>query len=311
MTPLQASEKSNLRRHIMVTGCAGYLGRSICREIVAKGESIIGLYHQKLPEALDKMMPLFADLRNPDALLAPLRSVDTVVHLAWAGGVLGSDALRGTTPTRERLLSSANVLLTTNLVRAMERQGVKRIVFVSWLGADDRSDMLVLREKYWAENVILNSRIPEKIILRSGVAVDFDDKACDFAQATFRLTKIPLVTPLPRIFNDVVITSKKDLIDRVVLKATKPCTDSNWMFIDEITSTAPITSSSAVISLTAKWWGQNKWAMGGFLGRYLFKLLDSEFGRLKDGKPRISDFLQISRSSHLLQSASFMKSDKN
>ena len=135
-----AHERSQ-RRHIMVTGCAGFLGKAICRDIISKGDSIIGLYHQKLPEALDRMMPLCADLRTPEALLAPLRSVETVIHLAWSGGVLGSESLRGIGPSRERMLASGNVAMTLNLVRAMERQGVRRIVFVSWIGAEDQRCM--------------------------------------------------------------------------------------------------------------------------------------------------------------------------
>lgn len=298
MSNQTAGERSQ-RRHIMVTGCAGFLGKAVCREIIQKGESIIGLYHQKLPEALDRMMPLCADLRTPEALLAPLRSVDTVVHLAWSGGVLGSESLRGSHPSRERMLSSGNVAMTLNLVRAMERQGVKRIVFVSWIGAHNDSERLVQREKYWAENIILNSRIPERIILRCGVAIDPDDKASDFAEATHRLTKVPLFTPLPSLAPDIVFTARKDLVDRIS-KLTTSTRDYQGPFIDEIASTAPVSSADAVANFTAKWWGQKKFALGGFIGKQLFRLVDSEFGRLPKDRPRISDYLLLSRGSDMI-----------
>lgn len=296
MTP---SHERTQRRHVMITGCAGFLGKAVCRDIVAKGESIIGLYHQKLPEALDRMMPLCADLRTPEALLAPLRSVDTVIHLAWSGGVLGSESLRDCKPSRERMLASGNVAMTLNLVRAMERQGVKRIVFVSWFGANDESSRLVLREKYWAENIILNSRIPERVILRSGVAIDPEDKASEFAAATQRLTKFPMFTPLPSLASDIIFTARQDLVDRVT-KLSVSSAGYGGPFIDDIASTAPVSSADAVASFTAKWWGQKKISLGGYLGRQLFALVDSEFGRLPKDRPKISDYLTLSRGSAML-----------
>ena len=296
---MQQHTERSARRHIMITGCAGFLGKATAREIIAKGESIIGLYHQKLPESLDRMMPLCADLKTPEALLAPLRSVDTVIHLAWSGGVLGSESLRSTNPTRERMFSSGNVAMTLNLVRSMERQGVKRIVFVSWIGASDHCDKLVLREKYWAENIILNSRIPEKIVVRSGVAIDPDDKGSDFAIATQRLTKMPLFTPLPSLASDVVFTARRDLVDRI----TKLATSSEPYIgpvIEDLASTAPITSSDAIANFTSKWWGQRKFMLKGFLGRHLFALVDGEFGRLPKDAPKVSDYLVLSRGSNLI-----------
>jgi nucleoside-diphosphate-sugar epimerase len=283
----------------MVTGCAGFIGKAVSREIVAKGESIIGLYHNKLPEALDRMMPLCADLLTSDALLAPLRSVECVIHLGWVGGVLGSDSVRGGSQTSQDVLSSKNVLMTTNLVRAMERQGVKRIIFLSWIGAQDKSDKMVLREKYWAENVILNSSIPEKIIIRTGAIVDPNDRASDFAAATQRLSKVPLVTPLPSIASDVVFTSRKDLVARIVSLATHSQTYTGSP-VEELTSTAPVSSSEALMKFQQKWWGQQKMSIGGFIGRYLFSLIDNEFGRLPAGRPKIADYLSISRSKNLL-----------
>jgi nucleoside-diphosphate-sugar epimerase len=294
--------QSQNRRHIMVTGCAGFLGKALCREIVAKGESIIGLYHQKLPEAIDRMMPLCANLLSSEAVVAPLRSVDTVIHLAWSGGILGTESLRqcpATELTQERFQNTGNVAMTLNLVRAMERQGVRRIIFVSWIGSDSDASPLVLQEKYWAENIILNSTIPEKVILRASTIVDPEDKASEFAEATQRMTKLPLFTPIPSMLSDQVFTKRKDLVARI-LKIANSNSGPTTQLLEEITTATPIPSSDAVMGFTKKWWGQDKWSLRGALGRLLFRLLDSEFGRLPTGKPKIADYLSLSRSSHML-----------
>lgn len=294
------NDQRSTRRHIMVTGGAGYLGRAVARELIQRGESIIGLYNQKLPEALDRMMPLCADLRSPESILTPLRSVEAVVHLAWEGGVLGSSSLRGPqTPSRERVQTSGNVAMTENLVRAMERQQVKRIVFISWMGSSDHADQLVLREKYWAENVILNSKIPERIIVRCGLVIDPEEKSSEFALATRRLNAFPLFTPLPKNPADIVLTSKTQIVSRLAELSTRAKMD-NENSLQEVTSAGPLTGAEAISTCVQKWWGQRKIPVGGFIGRQMFALIDSEFGRIAVDKPRMSDFLAISRAEGML-----------
>ena len=294
------NEQRSARRHIMVTGGAGYLGRAVARELVQRGESIIGLYNQKLPEALDRMMPLCADLRSPESILTPLRSVEAVVHMAWEGGVLGSTSLRGPqVPSRERIQTSGNVAMTENLVRAMERQQVKRIVFLSWMGAADNAERLVLREKYWAENVILNSSIPEKIIVRCGLVIDPEEKSSEFAMATQRLNAFPLITPLPKNPADVVLTSKIQIVTKLAELCTRLKIDNEYA-LQEMTSAGPLTSAEAISTCVQKWWGQRKITIGGFIGRQIFAMIDSEFGRIASDKPRMSDFLAISRAEGML-----------
>lgn len=296
----QKNEQRQSRRHIMVTGGAGYLGRAVARELVHRGEAIIGLYNQKLPEALDRMMPLCADLRTPDSILTPLRSVETVVHLAWEGGVLGSSGLRGgETPSRERIQTTGNVAMTENLVRTMERQQVKRIVFLSWMGAADNAERLVLREKYWAENIILNSAIPEKIIVRCGLVIDPDEKSSEFAMATQRLNAFPLITPLPKYPSDVILTSKTQIVTKLAELCTLQKLENEYA-LQELASAGPLTSAEAISTCVQKWWGQRKIAVGGFLGRQIFAMIDSEFGRIATDKPRMSDFLAISRAEGML-----------
>lgn len=293
------SDSKNGRRHIMVTGGAGYLGRVVARELVQRGESIIGLYHQKLPEALDRMMPLCADLRSPESILTPLRSVESVIHLAWEGGVLGSSALRGQSLNHEKIQNSGNVTMTENLVRAMERQQVKRIVFLSWMGASDAAERLVQKEKYWAENFILNSNIPEKIIVRCGLVIDPEEKSSEFAVATQRLNSFPLFTPLPKNPVDIVLTSKTQLVTRLVDLITKADLDQEFV-LQEITSAGPLTSAEAISTCVQKWWGQRKIPLGGLVGKQIFALLDSEFGRIPNGKARMSDYLAVSRAEGML-----------
>ena len=84
------STNHNSRRTALITGAAGELGQSICAHLAAEGKQIIGLYRKKLPKAHKNILPLCCDLNTVESLVAPLKSTDTVIHLAWQGGVLGS-----------------------------------------------------------------------------------------------------------------------------------------------------------------------------------------------------------------------------
>ena len=286
------TRKEATRRNIMVTGCAGFIGRALSRHFTTSGEQIVGLYREKLPEALERMVPLCSDMRQTDGLYSPLRNVDTVIHLAWEGGVLGSSSLRAGNPGQERLLLGANVTMTRNLVRSMERQGVKKIIFMSWMGAHPEAERLIQREKYWAEHVILNSSIPTKIIVRSGIIVDPTDKLAPFGIASQRMSKMPLIVPLPGITDNILLTSMSDLILKlhsIMSTETKP-----GSVIMEFSSTEPQSTSKVVTSVMSSWWGQHKIPVGGVVGSKLFSLVDSDFGRLPRDTPRLIDFLALS-----------------
>ena len=288
------AKQDGSRRNVMITGCAGFIGRALSRYLITNGLSVVGLYREKLPEALERMIPLCSDMRSSEALFSPLRNVDTVVHLAWEGGILGSSRLRAGNAGQERILLGANLTMTRNLVRAMERQGVKKIIFIGWLGSTPSADMLIQREKYWAENIILNSAIKSKIIVRSGVVVDPKDKSSPFGVATQRMTKLPLIMPLPCLTDNILLTSMSGLLEKIV-SLLQPDHEPGAEVL-ELSSMDPQASSRIVSTVMSSWWGQRKMAIGGPVGSKLFSIIDSDFGRLPKDSPRIRDFLTLSSS---------------
>jgi nucleoside-diphosphate-sugar epimerase len=78
---------------ILITGCAGYIGRHLARALRADGLAVRGLDRDRVGlaslEALG-VEPVAADVGNVDALIAALRGVKVVYHLA--GSALGTPA---------------------------------------------------------------------------------------------------------------------------------------------------------------------------------------------------------------------------
>jgi hypothetical protein len=239
------------------------------------------------------MLPLCCDLNAAESIVAPLKSTDTVIHLAWQGGVLGSCRKDGVEVSDEAVRTSENVNLTRNIVRAMERANAQKIIFFSWVGVDRRADNLMLREKYWSENIIINSTIPEKIIIRAGV-IGTGQMDSEFYKAASVLAKIPLILPLPRKIEGIVLTTLKDVLWGVD-QAIKPSheKDSGCRIID-LTSTSPSSGASVLEAMDTKAWGHRRLVIRGIIGNALFRLTEGKFGTAKPGEAKMTDFFAAS-----------------
>ena len=76
-------------RHVVaVTGAAGFIGRHVCRQLAADGQTVVGIDLAPSPEPADSSLGwMQMDLSDPELLAQGLagRSVDVVIHAAWLG----------------------------------------------------------------------------------------------------------------------------------------------------------------------------------------------------------------------------------
>jgi nucleoside-diphosphate-sugar epimerase len=275
------------RRAALITGAAGSVGSRVMEHLAQQHKALIGLYRNKLPASHKNVLPLCCDLLAPESLLAPLKSTDTVIHLAWHGGVLGST--QKSEISDGEIAQSPNVIMTQNIVRAMERANARKIVLLSWVGVDRKAKSPMLREKYWAENVVINSSIPEKIIIRAGVISGCGYDA-DFFRAAGSLTKWPLLLPLPRQTNGLVLTTMTDII-WAIDEALKVVTNKDqYCRIVDLTSTAPSSGAELLRAIDTKVRGRSRLTMGGYFGDVLFRWAEKKFGTAKIDEPKLTDF---------------------
>jgi nucleoside-diphosphate-sugar epimerase len=112
----------------LVTGAAGFLGRHIVEQLLARGEDVVA-FCRTAPRNGE---PLFGpdtarvkiitgDLRDPPAIDTALRGIDTVQHTANVAGLWG--------PWRH--YKKNNVDGTLNLIAACRRNGVRKLVYTS------------------------------------------------------------------------------------------------------------------------------------------------------------------------------------
>jgi nucleoside-diphosphate-sugar epimerase len=106
----------------LVTGGGGFLGRAVVRRLIAAGDSVRTLQRGRYPE-LDALGVecVRGDIADPETVDRAVAGCDRVFHVAAKVEMWG--------PREPFRL--ANVVGTENILRAMRRHGVDRLVFTS------------------------------------------------------------------------------------------------------------------------------------------------------------------------------------
>lgn len=169
---------------ILVTGGTGFIGQALVRHLAEAGHQVrILLRASSRSPNLPRSVPVEVTVSGLDderGLRAAMVGVDTVYHLAgseWRG-VYAS-------------LVEIDIQGTQNVVAAAIDARVKRLFFVSHLGADRASAYPVLKAKAIAEEFIRRSGI-EYTILRTAIVFGRNDG--------FTTGLAQLLSTLPRIF---------------------------------------------------------------------------------------------------------------
>lgn len=272
---------------VLVSGGSGFIGQHLIRKL-AKERQVIALYHHKLPESMESVFPVCSDMSTPELLAAPLRGVSTVAHLAWSGGLNGSIEKLSDDPLLAAT-HSPNLMHMKNLIMAAERAQVRRFVFVSALGASRTSDCNFLREKYHAEFLLLNSKIPEKVILRTA-AVWGDRYGHDrFLNSILRIMKYPLY-PVPTKKEGIAPIHVDDLTQ--MLLSSIQSDQISGAFVSEVCGGTCYPLQDLLKLVSTKVIKKTRVGVGGVVGSSTLPLFERNADHEK-GSYRLSDYLGI------------------
>jgi len=172
---------------ILVTGATGFIGRALVRQLSATGQQVrVLLRPSPRSPRLPKGVPVevsVVSLNDERGVRAALRGVDEIYHLASA-------AAQG----RQGSLLKTDIEGTRTLAQIAASADIKRLVFLSHLGADRASAFPVHKSKGIAEEHIRRSGVPYTIIRSSIVFGPEDGFTTDISQI---IKLAPGFVPIP------------------------------------------------------------------------------------------------------------------
>ncbi|HMB25726.1 MAG TPA: NAD-dependent epimerase/dehydratase family protein [Anaerolineales bacterium] len=172
---------------ILVTGATGFIGRALVRHLSETGAQVRVLLRAapkspRLPRGVPVEVAVVS-LNDERSVRAALRGVDEIYHLASAA-----------TEGRRGSLFKTDIEGTRVLAQVAASADIKRLIFLSHIGADRASAFPVQKAKGIAEEHIRKSGVPYTII-RSSVVFGPEDR---FTNNLSRLLRIsPGVFPVP------------------------------------------------------------------------------------------------------------------
>jgi uncharacterized protein YbjT (DUF2867 family) len=172
---------------LLVTGGTGFVGRSVLGRLKEAGHPVRTLLRPSrrspsLPRGVATEVAL-SSLLDRRGLRASLVGVETIIHLA------GTEKRAG----REDPMA-ADVEGTRNLAEAAADAGVRRILYLSHLGANRASAYSLMRAKALAEEHVRRCGVPSTI-LRPGAVFGPGDSFTTWVAMGLAIS--PLVFPMP------------------------------------------------------------------------------------------------------------------
>lgn len=107
---------------VLVTGCGGFLGSEIVRQLIDRGDQVTGVARNAYPELVSRgMRQIQGDLTQEAFVRGAVTEVDAVIHTAAVAGVWG--------PWQH--FYSINKLATDHVIAACQQNGIDKLVFSS------------------------------------------------------------------------------------------------------------------------------------------------------------------------------------
>jgi len=175
-------------REILVTGGTGFLGRHLCRALIARRilpRLLVRVGSEgRIPEDVRRACRVTpGDVTNRECVENAAQSTGAIVHLA---GIIREVPARGETFER------VHVEATRHAVHAAKRWRIDRFVYVSALGATEGAPSGYFDSKGKAEEIVRNSGLSWTIFRPSGIFGPGDQFFTELGRAVRRAPVLPV-----------------------------------------------------------------------------------------------------------------------
>lgn len=120
---------------VLVTGAGGFIGRALCKTMLARGDEVLGLVRSEV-SSIPRLRSINVPLENVQGLEVFLNEVECVVHLAGRAHKLADKA---SDPLAE--FRAVNCNATLGLALQAAASAVKRFIFISSIGVNGNTNV--------------------------------------------------------------------------------------------------------------------------------------------------------------------------
>jgi len=226
---------------IAITGGTGFIGSHLAQRLVSEGHQVVLLARNRrnLSATSATMTFVSSDLSDPAILANAFAGCDAVAHCAGINREIG-----------EQSYQKVHVEATTNLVRAAQEAGVKKIALMSFLRARPNCGSPYHESKWAAEEIVRNSGL-DYTIIKAGMVYGLGDHMLDhlshalhtfpfFAMVGFREKGIR-----PLAINDLVEVLRASLTENRLSRSTVAITGAEELYLSEaVRRVARVTGNS-------------------------------------------------------------------
>ncbi len=204
---------------VLVAGATGFLGASIVRELASGGCRVAALgrdagrIRRRFPHL--SVEARIGDVTRPGTLEGIFRHVDTVVQCVQFSGFPVEDPSRGLT------FLEVDGQGTRNLTERARAAGVRRVVYLSGVGADPSSSRSWFRAKGLAEEAVCGSGLAHTIVRPSWVYGP-EDRSLNLFVRAFRLNPLffPQIGDGSQRLNPLFVRDLAEVVGAIVLEGT-------------------------------------------------------------------------------------------
>ncbi len=189
--------------NILLTGASGFIGSHLLRTLTAAGHRVSACVHH--PDNAHSLACDFSRDHNEEIWLPRLSGIDVVIN---AVGIIRE--------TRKQHFDALHRDSPIALFRAAEKSGVKKIIQISALGADEQAHSQYHLSKRAADELLASLNI-DWTILRPSIVYGAGAKSTALFRAMAALPITPLVADGKQLIQPVHV----DDLSRVVLQAVE------------------------------------------------------------------------------------------
>lgn len=138
----------NKTQKVAITGASGFVGRNVGHFLARSGFDVMAIVRKEKKRAINFGQVVLSEDLTEKEVVSSVRGSIALLHFIGKGR-----------QTVDSDYESVNVRLTKNALRLCKQASIKKIVYNSGLGVDEKSTLGYFISKFKAEQAIMNSRL--------------------------------------------------------------------------------------------------------------------------------------------------------